>query len=239
MRYDWQNECSHPTAEDERHLQTRTFGNLRLLPYPSAPSHGAVQFTTLQACRSKLRSRLCGNVAACPVRSATRIAAGEFVAENDLAVAFLDAYPVSPGHCLIVPRRHEPDFLALSAAEQAAVWALVPVARAHIEKSCDTRRLQHRSQCGRRCRTDDRPRAPARDTSPARGRGGPPGGIRWVDPREGRLLGGTLSASWRSRRHRVRGEGARAAGGGTVTATYKYAVLLALARSLPRAHRGL
>ena len=70
-----------------------------------------------------------------PCAFCERIAEGELVAENDLAVAFFDAYPVSPGHCLIIPRRHEPDFLALSAAEQAAVWALVPLARAHIEKT--------------------------------------------------------------------------------------------------------
>jgi diadenosine tetraphosphate (Ap4A) HIT family hydrolase len=62
------------------------------------------------------------------------ISKGELVAQNDLAVAFFDAYPVTPGHCLIVPRRHQPNFLALSAPEQSAVWALVPLARAHIEK---------------------------------------------------------------------------------------------------------
>ena len=64
-----------------------------------------------------------------------RIAAGEFVAQNDLAVAFLDTYPVSPGHCLIIPRRHEADFLALNEAEQTAVWALVQQVTAHIETS--------------------------------------------------------------------------------------------------------
>jgi diadenosine tetraphosphate (Ap4A) HIT family hydrolase len=63
-----------------------------------------------------------------------RIAHGELVAENDLAVAFFDAYPVTPGHCLIIPRRHEPDFLALTVAEQAAIWALMTRVTAHIEK---------------------------------------------------------------------------------------------------------
>jgi diadenosine tetraphosphate (Ap4A) HIT family hydrolase len=55
------------------------------------------------------------------------------VAENDLAVAFPDAFPISPGHSLIVPRRHEPDFLALTPGEQAAVWALVASVRQYIE----------------------------------------------------------------------------------------------------------
>jgi diadenosine tetraphosphate (Ap4A) HIT family hydrolase len=33
-------------------------------------------------------------------------------------VAFPDAYPLSEGHTLIIPRRHEPDFFALSTDEQ-------------------------------------------------------------------------------------------------------------------------
>jgi diadenosine tetraphosphate (Ap4A) HIT family hydrolase len=64
-----------------------------------------------------------------------RIAHGELVSENDLAVAIIDAYPVTPGHCLIVPRRHEPDFLALTFAENAAIWALMTLVRAQIEQS--------------------------------------------------------------------------------------------------------
>jgi len=63
----------------------------------------------------------------------TRVVSGELVAKNDLAVAFLDAFPLSPGHCLVVPRRHESDFLALTPEEEAAVWALVASVRRHIE----------------------------------------------------------------------------------------------------------
>ncbi len=55
------------------------------------------------------------------------------MAENDLAVAFADAFPLSLGHCLVVPRRHEADFLALTSQEQAAVWALVAPVRRSIE----------------------------------------------------------------------------------------------------------
>jgi diadenosine tetraphosphate (Ap4A) HIT family hydrolase len=62
-----------------------------------------------------------------------RLASGELVACNDLSVAFLDAFPVNPGHCLVVPRRHEADFLALTPEEQAAAWALVASVRRHIE----------------------------------------------------------------------------------------------------------
>lgn len=58
-----------------------------------------------------------------------RIASGGLLAENELAVSFEDAYPVNPGHALIVPRRHESDFFALSLAEQQAVWALLAPVR--------------------------------------------------------------------------------------------------------------
>jgi diadenosine tetraphosphate (Ap4A) HIT family hydrolase len=64
-----------------------------------------------------------------------RVASGEFVAENDLVVAFFDAFPVNPGHCLIVPRRHEHDFLALTADENVAAWALIASVRARIEQA--------------------------------------------------------------------------------------------------------
>jgi diadenosine tetraphosphate (Ap4A) HIT family hydrolase len=64
-----------------------------------------------------------------------RLTAGEFVAENERAVAFLDAYPLTPGHCLIIPRRHEPDFLGLTQDEQSAIWTLVGPVRRHIESN--------------------------------------------------------------------------------------------------------
>jgi diadenosine tetraphosphate (Ap4A) HIT family hydrolase len=62
-----------------------------------------------------------------------RLARGHFVAENDLAAAFADSFPLNPGHCLLVPRRHEPDFLRLALDEQAAVWALIAPVRRHID----------------------------------------------------------------------------------------------------------
>ncbi len=63
-----------------------------------------------------------------------RIAASQFIQENQLAVGLPDAYPVSPGHTLIVPRRHVRDLFDLTAEEQAAVWTLVQPVRQHIEK---------------------------------------------------------------------------------------------------------
>jgi diadenosine tetraphosphate (Ap4A) HIT family hydrolase len=54
-----------------------------------------------------------------------RVAGSDFLCENEVVVAFPDAFPLSPGHSLIVPRRHEPDFLRLTADEGAAVWRLI------------------------------------------------------------------------------------------------------------------
>ena len=61
------------------------------------------------------------------------LSSGPLLASNDLAAAFADGFPISPGHALIVPRRHEADFLALTEGEQAAIWALVPAVRRHVE----------------------------------------------------------------------------------------------------------
>jgi diadenosine tetraphosphate (Ap4A) HIT family hydrolase len=45
--------------------------------------------------------------------------------ENSLAYATRDSYPVSPGHTLIIPRRHCPDFFALTSEEMAACLDLL------------------------------------------------------------------------------------------------------------------
>lgn len=61
-----------------------------------------------------------------------RIATGDFVAGSDLAVAFPDADPVGPGHTLVCARRHEPDFFALTADEQAAMLHLANAIRGRL-----------------------------------------------------------------------------------------------------------
>ena len=61
------------------------------------------------------------------------VAGGELVGEAGLAVAFRAGYPVSPGHVLIVPRRHEPDFFALSPAEHADMLGLLPAVRQRLD----------------------------------------------------------------------------------------------------------
>ena len=38
----------------------------------------------------------------------------DYIADNEQIYAILDEYPVSPGHTLIIPKQHIPDFLHLS-----------------------------------------------------------------------------------------------------------------------------
>jgi diadenosine tetraphosphate (Ap4A) HIT family hydrolase len=49
--------------------------------------------------------------------------------ENEWARAFADAYPVSPGHTLIVPKRHVRTIFDTTPDEYAACFALARVAR--------------------------------------------------------------------------------------------------------------
>ncbi len=49
----------------------------------------------------------------------------EIIAENDLAIAVFDHYPVSPGHVLVVPRRHVPTIWDLGEAEYDGCFRLV------------------------------------------------------------------------------------------------------------------
>lgn len=69
---------------------------------------------------------------ACPF--CDRIAAGNVIAGNDSAAALLDGYPLNPGHCLVVPRRHVADFFDLSRPEQADIWGLVAQLKARLDE---------------------------------------------------------------------------------------------------------
>ena len=54
---------------------------------------------------------------------------GIIIAEQPLAVAIRDAYPVSPGHALIVPRRHVASWFDASPDERIAMMSLVDEVR--------------------------------------------------------------------------------------------------------------
>lgn len=57
----------------------------------------------------------------CPFCSTDR----ERIAENDLAFAIYDGFPVNPGHALIIPKRHVANFFELTPEERAACFDLL------------------------------------------------------------------------------------------------------------------
>lgn len=65
----------------------------------------------------------------CPFCSEPKI-----VIENELALASFDSYPVSAGHCLVTPRRHVAEYFQATAAEKAAIWALVDELKPIIDR---------------------------------------------------------------------------------------------------------
>lgn len=61
------------------------------------------------------------------------ISCGELMLDRELAVAMPDAFPLTPGHCLIIARRHEPDFFALTDEERSALLNLAAELRALLK----------------------------------------------------------------------------------------------------------
>jgi diadenosine tetraphosphate (Ap4A) HIT family hydrolase len=53
---------------------------------------------------------------------------------DELVIGLWDAYPVSPGHALLVPRRHIATWFESSAQERTAFVAAMDVAKAFIDK---------------------------------------------------------------------------------------------------------
>jgi len=58
----------------------------------------------------------------------------DVVVANELAYAARDKFALSPGHVIVVPRRHVADFFAMTAAEKQAVLELLDLARETIER---------------------------------------------------------------------------------------------------------
>lgn len=55
------------------------------------------------------------------------------VEENELAIAFLDGYPVTPGHTLIIPKRHVADYFDLHQPELNAINQLLRSRKACLQ----------------------------------------------------------------------------------------------------------
>lgn len=58
--------------------------------------------------------------------------------QNELCFAIADANPVTPGHTLVIPYRHEADYFALSVAEQQAIHEVLQVRRRQLLESDPT-----------------------------------------------------------------------------------------------------
>jgi len=108
------------------------------------------------------------------------------LASRPLAVGFADAFPVSPGHCLVIPRRHEPDFFALSREEQESVWDIVWELRELLEAEHGTAAFNVGINAGAaagqtvlHAHVHVIPRYPGDDPDPR-------GGVRWVLPDKAR-----------------------------------------------------
>ena len=55
--------------------------------------------------------------------------------ESELVIGLWDQYPVSPGHALLVPRRHIDDWFDATSEEQHALTSALTLARLAIEES--------------------------------------------------------------------------------------------------------
>jgi diadenosine tetraphosphate (Ap4A) HIT family hydrolase len=54
--------------------------------------------------------------------------------DNGTGIALHDAFPVSEGHTLIIPRKHVASLFELSSDDQAALWQLVTEARLRLQE---------------------------------------------------------------------------------------------------------
>ena len=58
----------------------------------------------------------------------------EIIASSPLSVAFFDGFPVSPGHALIIPKRHVSSFFDLSQEERQDLLNLADSVKQIVEE---------------------------------------------------------------------------------------------------------
>ncbi|HHY69000.1 MAG TPA: HIT family protein [Bacillota bacterium] len=63
----------------------------------------------------------------------------QVVVSNELAYAIYDKYPVSPGHMLIITKRHTPDIFSTTPEERQAMYEIIEKCKSILdeEKSPD------------------------------------------------------------------------------------------------------
>src|SRR4051812_10798140 len=55
------------------------------------------------------------------------------ITSNDLAIAVRDEYPISPGHTLIIPKRHVATFFETTTEERVAMFELIDKAKLALD----------------------------------------------------------------------------------------------------------
>ena len=58
--------------------------------------------------------------------------ADKILLENEVGIALRDAFPVTEGHTLVVPKQHVASLFDLDANQQAALWQLAAEVRARL-----------------------------------------------------------------------------------------------------------
>jgi ATP adenylyltransferase len=107
-----------------RHGGSDDLSNLQALCYKCNANKGARDNTDFRAVREGLNKRQ----ADCVFCSVDRKA----VAQNELALALPDNYPVTPRHTLIVPRRHAATYFDLHDPERRAINLLLDQVRKDV-----------------------------------------------------------------------------------------------------------
>tara|TARA_B100001123_G_scaffold322850_1_gene362308 strand:+ start:245 stop:613 length:369 start_codon:yes stop_codon:yes gene_type:complete len=49
----------------------------------------------------------------------------DYLKENETAVSFLDSYPLTEGHTLIIPKRHISEIFNLDSKEYTDIWEII------------------------------------------------------------------------------------------------------------------
>ncbi len=62
------------------------------------------------------------------------LAPGRVIDSDRHGLVFRDAYPVSPGHTLVIPRRHVTSFFDLTAAERESLFVLLDSAKRRLDE---------------------------------------------------------------------------------------------------------
>ncbi|HNT52457.1 MAG TPA: HIT family protein [Candidatus Syntrophosphaera sp.] len=77
-----------------------------------------------------------------------RVPPDKYLAENEHFFVIRDIRPVTPGHCLIVAKRHVPDFFALESGEMASLHDLALRLKAILEQELQPEAYNLGMNCG-------------------------------------------------------------------------------------------